>query len=158
MVEVMITVAIIAVLAVIVVPTFTRETRKSKATSEVVAMFGEIGVRQDQYKAEHGSYFNATGACPATTVPTGQDAQSCSSTTWSGLRLRLPQTNLICSYNIVAGTGTGTNNPGGFAFSSPPGAWYYVIATCDGDGNPATNATYFISSISSQLQKLNEGH
>ncbi|NVB79597.1 MAG: prepilin-type N-terminal cleavage/methylation domain-containing protein, partial [Kofleriaceae bacterium] len=44
-VELMVVVAIIAVLAAIVVPTFTKESKKSKAKSEVGAMFAELGVR-----------------------------------------------------------------------------------------------------------------
>jgi prepilin-type N-terminal cleavage/methylation domain-containing protein len=155
-IELMVTVAIIAVLAAIVVPSFTRESRKSKTTSEVAAMFGELSVREDQYKLENGDYL-AAAACPSTTVSTGQDATGCVGGLWNGLRVRLPQQKLICSYEIVTGTGTGTNNPAGFSFTSPAGDWFYLLATCDGDGNTAQNATYFMASTSSSIEKRHEG-
>lgn len=154
----MVTVAIVAILAAIAVPAFTRETRKSKAKSEVNAMFGELAMREDQYKLENGTYLAAV-ACPSTTVPAGTAAASCvaSGGAWAPLRVRLPSENLVCTYTITAGTGAGTTGPTGFTFTSPPGAWFYIHAICDGDGNAATNAQYFISSTSSAIQKLNEG-
>lgn len=158
LVEVMITVAVIAVLAAIAIPQFTRETRKSKATSEVNAMFAELALRQDQYKLENGVYLAAT-ACPATTVPAGTIATSCSATggPWAPLRVRLPSDKLFCTYTITVGNGAGTSGPTGFTFSSPPGVWFYILATCDGDGDATQNAQYFVSSTSSAVQKLNEG-
>jgi type II secretory pathway pseudopilin PulG len=152
----MVTVAIIALLAAVVVPQFTRETRKSKASTEVAAMFGELTVRQEQYKLENGEYLT-TAACPSAPVTAGQDATSCLSTVWSVLRVHLPQDKLACSYEMVAGVGAGTNNPSGFTFTSPGGGWFYVIATCDGDNQSATNAKFFTSSASAELQKQNEG-
>ena len=154
--ELMVVVAIVAILATIIVPSFSRESRNAKATSEVGAMFGELAVREDQYKLENGSYLGAT-ACPSTTVSTGQDASSCVAGSWNGMRVRLPQQSLICSYEIVTGTGTGTNDPGGFKFTSPSGDWFYLLATCDSDGNSAVNSTYFMASTSSAMQKKNEG-
>lgn len=162
LIEMMVTVAVIAVLAAIAIPAFTRETRKSKAGSEVNAMFGELAIRQDQYKTENGSYLSAT-ACPANTVPTGTDAIACVTTggAWEPLRARingvLDGNKLMCSYEITAGTGTGTSAPTGFTFASPAGSWFYIVATCDGDGDTTTNAQYFVSSVSSAIQKLNEG-
>ncbi|MGE0395767.1 MAG: type II secretion system protein [Kofleriaceae bacterium] len=156
LIEMMVTVAIIAILAAIVVPQFTRETRKSKASTEVGAMFGELAVRQDQYKLENGAYLT-TAACPSAPVTAGQDASSCLTSEWSALRVRLPQEKLACSYEMVAGVGTGTDNPSGFTFASPAGSWFYIIATCDGDNRSATNAKFFTSSTSSELQKQNEG-
>lgn len=160
LVEVMIVVAIIAVLAAIVIPSFTRETRRSKAGAEVAAVFAELSVRQDQYKLENGAYL-AAAACPAASTPTGTVAAACiaSGGPWESLRVTLPSEKLLCSYTITAGTGTttGSDNPSGFTFARPPGAWFYIIATCDGDGNSATNATYFTSSLSGEIQKQNEG-
>ena len=62
--EVMITVAIIAILAAIAVPVFTKQSRKSKASSEANAVFAELSVREEQYKLENGAYLTAA-ACPA---------------------------------------------------------------------------------------------
>jgi hypothetical protein len=58
---------------------------------------------------------------------------------------------------MVAGIGAGTDDPSGFTFSSPAGGWFYIIAICDGDGQSATNAKFFTSSTSAELQKQNEG-
>lgn len=153
----MITVAIIAVLAAIAVPAFTKESRKSKAMSEVGAMFAELGVREDQYKAENTGYL-AAAACPASPVAAGQDATSCigAGGEWEALRVRLPETNLRCSYVITTGTGTGATPPTGFTFVSPPGNWYYIVATCDMD-NDGTSSYYFTSSTNSRIQPQNDG-
>lgn len=152
----MITVAIIAVLAAIAVPAFTKESRKSKAMSEVGATFGELGVREEQYKSENTGYL-AAAACPSAPLAAGTDSSSCiaSGGVWEPLRVR-PQEKLACSYEITTGTGAGTNNPSGFTFTSPPGNWYYIIATCDMDGD-STNATYFTSNVNSAIQKQNDG-
>jgi prepilin-type N-terminal cleavage/methylation domain-containing protein len=158
LIEVMMTVAIIAVLAVVVVPSFMKESRKSKASTEVGAVFAELAVREDQYKLENGVYLAATG-CPGSTSPSGADASGCIATSgvWQPLRVRLPSTNLLCNYVITTGSGTGTSDPGGFTFASPSGEWFYITATCDGDGDTTTNATYFVSSLNTTIQKQNEG-
>jgi prepilin-type N-terminal cleavage/methylation domain-containing protein len=158
LIELMITVAIIALLAGIAVPAFFGESRKARAKSEVTWVMAELGIREDQYRLENGAYMSAA-ACPAAPAPQSQDATPCiaSGMPWSSLRVRLQETKLYCSYEIVAGSGTGTNNPGGFTFTSPAGGWYYILATCDMDNNSGTNSTYFVSNISSGLQKQNEG-
>jgi hypothetical protein len=121
-------------------------------------MFAELAMREDQYKLENGAYL-AAAACPSTTVRTGTSAASCvgAGGAWAPLRLRLPSPTLLCSYTVTAGTGAGTSGPTGFSFASPPGAWFYLLATCDGDGNASTNAQYFISSVASTIQVQNEG-
>lgn len=159
LIEVMITVALIAVLAAVAIPTFSKETRKSKASSEVNGMFGELGIRQDQYKLENGTYLTAA-ACPSTPLAAGQDASGCiaAGQPWATLRVRLPTQKLMCSYEMQSGTGTtGPSAPTGFTFSPPAGAWYFIVATCNMDGNTSVNATYFISSVDSKMQTQNAG-
>jgi prepilin-type N-terminal cleavage/methylation domain-containing protein len=160
LIELMITVAIIAILAAVAVPAFMKETRKSKASSEVGAVFAELSVREEQYKLENGVYLDAA-ACPAMAGlgPTSRDATGCiaSGLAWNTLRVRLPETNLYCSYEITTGTGTGTNNPGGFTFTSPALPWFYILATCEMDGNTSVHSTYFTSSVDSKVQQLNDG-
>ncbi|MFN0251867.1 MAG: type IV pilin protein [Kofleriaceae bacterium] len=156
LIEMVITVAVIGILAAIVVPKFTSETRKAKASSEVNAMFGELAIRQDQYKLENGRYV-AAAACPSAPATRGQDASGCLSTAWDGLRVRLPQEKIACSYEMVAGVGVGTDDPLGFSFTSPAGAWFYIVATCNGDNDSGTNAQFFTSSASSAIQKQDEG-
>ncbi|HEY4176010.1 MAG TPA: prepilin-type N-terminal cleavage/methylation domain-containing protein [Kofleriaceae bacterium] len=158
LIEIMITVAIIAILAAIAIPMFSKEKRKTDTGSETAAMFGELAIRQDQYKLENGFYL-ATAACPATTIPQGTDATSCitGSGAWVPLKVRLPRQKLICTYTTTIGTGTGATAPTGFTFTSPTGAWFYIVATCDADGVSSVNAQYFVSSVNSTIQKTNEG-
>jgi len=161
LIEVMITVAIIALLAAIAVPAFTSESRKSKGGSEVGAVMGELAVREEQYRLENNAYL-AAAACPAiaTISAQAQDASGCiaAGQPWNTLRVGLPQTTLYCSYQVVAGTGTGTAAPAGFTFASPANSWFYILATCDLDGDATVNSTYFMSSLDSTIQKQNVGH
>src|SRR5690349_7886148 len=75
--ELMIAVAIIAVLAAVVIPSFTKETKRGKSKSEVSPMFAELVTREEQYKTEQGSYWpttaGATAACPPSASSTGTD-------------------------------------------------------------------------------------
>lgn len=157
LVELMIVVAVIAALAVVVIPSFFRETRKTKSTTEVAPMFSELGVREEQYKVETGSYLS-TAQCPSTSSPTGVAASTCTAATdWTALRINPPESTLRCMYTVTAGSGTGTNNPSGFTFTSPANSWYYMIAVCDTNPDVTTDATYFASSVDPAIQKQNEG-
>jgi type II secretory pathway pseudopilin PulG len=153
----MVTIAVIAILAVIAVPMFSKESKKSKATSEVGAMFAELAIREDQYKLENGSYRDAA-ACPSTPSARGQDASGClgGSNPWQPLRVRLPTTTLHCSYTLTTDTSASTTPPTGVTFNPPGTAWFFIVATCDMDGD-STNSTYFTSSADSKIQKLNDG-
>ena len=145
---------------------FFNQARKSKASAETGYVFGELGVREDQYKLEKGAYL-AAAACPATVPgPTGlmvaslQAAGGCyapSTSAWDQLRVRIGEAKLYCQYTVVTGTGTGTSAPAGFTWSSPSTAWYYLLATCDTDGNAATNSQYFLASNDTTIQSSNEG-
>ena len=159
LIELMVVVGLIAILAAIVVPGYFRESRKTRGTTEVNALFAELMTREEAYKVDNGAYLTSA-ACPATPSSTGANlAASCISTgsDWANLRVSPPESKLYCSYAITSGTGTGTDNPAGFTFTSPTGNWYYVLATCDMDGSSTTNSTYFASSVDSTIQKLNEG-
>lgn len=160
LIELMITVAIIAILAAVAVPLFTKETRKSKASSEVGAVFAELAVREEQYKLENGAYLDAA-ACPSMSGlgPTSRDATSCIATgqPWATLRVHLPETDLYCSYTVTQGNATGTNNPNGFTFTSPALPWFYILATCEMDGQTGVHSYYFTSSVDSKVQAQNDG-
>lgn len=166
LIEIMVAVAVIGILAYLVIPSFMRESRKSKASSEIAYMFGELAVREDQYKLEKGSYLAAT-ACPTTlpspsgvAISTLQASGGCdapSTSAWDQMRVRLGESKLYCQYTISAGTGTGTSAPTGFTWSSPSTAWWYILATCDGDGVTSVNAQYFLASTDTTIQKQNEG-
>ncbi len=156
LIEMMITVAVIAILALVVVPQFFKESRKTKSASEIHPMFAEISIREEQYKVDNGAYLTAP-TCPASPSSTGVAASTCAAD-WATLRINPPESTVRCSYEITVGTTAGTNNPGGFNFTSPAFDWYYILATCDMDGNSARDSTYFTSSMDSQIQKLDEGY
>ena len=157
--EVMITCAVLGVLAAIAVPQFAKESRRAKADTEIAPMFAELAVREEQYKVDTGRYLTAA-ACPASPLAQGQTATSCvaSGQPWNTMGVQLPMSKLKCSYAITTGLGdTTVTNPSGFTFVSPTTTWYYVIATCDMDGTTSTTSRYFTSSIDSSIQKQNEG-
>jgi prepilin-type N-terminal cleavage/methylation domain-containing protein len=151
LVELMIVVAIIAVLAIVVVPTFMGESTRTKAKSEVSPMFAELATRQDQYKLEQGSYLS-TSACPATANSKPQDiTSSClaAGSEWNTLRIQPHETKLSCSYTITAGVPG--DDPLGVApgwvtgLMTPATSWYFIVATC-----PATE--YFQASWDTRLR------
>lgn len=160
LIEMMVTVAIIAILAIVAVPAFFREGRKVKADSEVNAMFAEITAKMEQWKVEKGAYTNLA-PCPAT-VPSGTAIESSTcrdSTEWLALRINPPESKMRCSYEVVAGTkDDDATNPLGFVWASPEVSWYYVTATCDLDGSAGTNAMFFVSSTDSKIKKQNEAN
>lgn len=161
LIEMMFVAAIIAILAAIAIPVFTKEANKGKGQSEVMAFFAEIANKQEQFKIDNGTYLDTAGPCPATPTPGGV-AITCQNAgqPWDGLRIEVPA-SVACSYDIQAGNATIAPNPGGFTFTSPatPRNWYYVIARCNEDSDTATpDATFFTSSLDSNIQKLNEGY
>lgn len=161
LIELMVVVAVIAILAGIAVPAFFREARKTKAGTEVAAFFAEIAVKQEQYKSDHSVYL-AMDACPST-VPSGDGVQSstCTSTTpWTSLNIAAPESKQRCQYTAIAGAPgeSASGLPAGVTFTAPTQvSWYVVWAICDGDGNSAVNAIYYASSVDTTIHKLNEG-
>jgi prepilin-type N-terminal cleavage/methylation domain-containing protein len=160
LIEMMITVAVIAILALIVVPQFFKESRKTKSASEVTPMMAELAVREEQYKSDKGVYL-AAAACPATTTAAGTAAAACITagspgSEWYQLRVNPVESMLRCSYEVVSGDTAGTT-VAAFSFTSPGFNWFYVLATCDMDGDSAKDAQYFMSSVDSKVMKINEG-
>ena len=137
----MIVVAIIAVLAVIVVPSFMKESKRSKSKSEVHPMVTELSTREDAYKLEQGAYIDAP-ACPSSSVASGtvMASAACATTAgqpWVLMRVQTPQSKLTCSY--VVGTGAGGTTPTAHASwptwatgptAMPAASWYFIHATC----------------------------
>ena len=131
----MIVVAIIAVLAIVVIPSFIKESRRAGYTSEVHPMFAEMSTREDQYKTEIGSYTSAA-ACPPTASESGtaMSGASCLAN-WTALRIQYPQSTLKCSYVITAGASSvnpiTTMPTWAQAFYTQPAVgWFYIVATC----------------------------
>jgi prepilin-type N-terminal cleavage/methylation domain-containing protein len=163
-IELMVVVAIIAILAAIVVPTWMRESRKAKADSEINAMFTEIGIKEEQYKSESsaGQYLAATTACPSTPSSDGVDFNTTCVTTgspWADLRILATDSKIRCTYAVTTGAAGATMTaPTGFTVANQPaGAWYYLVATCDMDGQGGTNAQFFRTSVDTVIQKYNYG-
>lgn len=171
LIEMMIVVAVIALLAIVVVPTFFKESAKTRSQSEVVPMMSEISNKLEQYKSETGRYVNATTlmndtpiVCPSTTSQTGHNAiNECvqSGDAWFDLRVNPVQTLLKCSYEIQVGD-VGDDYQGsvptGITFTAPDTiGWWTILATCDADNSSAVNAKYFMSSVDITVQKVNDG-
>lgn len=155
----MVVVAIIAVLAAIVIPNFMTQSKKSKAMSEVGAMFGELAVREEQYKLENGTYLEAAGCPSGTPSSTKRAVSAClaAATPWDTLRIHTPSTDVYCTYELTTNTSSSTTAPTGITFTAPSTSWFFVVATCDMDSN-GTTSTYFASSVDSAIQKLNDGN
>jgi prepilin-type N-terminal cleavage/methylation domain-containing protein len=160
--ELMITVAIIGVLAAIAVPTFASTSRKTKGDAEVSAFFAELRIRQEQYQLEYGRYMS-TGADETAVFPTPSAKGTTLGTlpaTWTALKVRPPESKARCGYVVIAGTPTdnpGAMATGSFGYVKPSKNWFYVLAHCDMDGSATTDGYYFISSDAATIQKLNPG-
>jgi type II secretory pathway pseudopilin PulG len=157
----MIVVALIGILAAVVVPSWIRESRKTKGDSEINAMFAEIATKEEQYKIDNGVYLVAP-SCPSTSTASGIDFNATCVTTgsaWASLRVNAPESKIRCTYVVNAGaSGTTITPPTGFTIANQPaGAWYYMLGTCDLDGVATTNSTYFQTSTDTVIQKLNQG-
>ncbi|HUS32903.1 MAG TPA: type II secretion system protein [Kofleriaceae bacterium] len=169
LIELMMVVAIIAVLAIIVVPTFVGEARKAKGQAEVNAMFTAISTKQETYKNEFNSYL-ALPMCP-TTGPSVAGANigkmivdgDCDAA-WVTARVAAPESKMHCAYTVVVGAKgttltppTGFKNSQGVAAAEPTLAsgWWYATAECDEDGQGGTNAMYYESSVDTNIQVTN---
>jgi prepilin-type N-terminal cleavage/methylation domain-containing protein len=161
--ELMVVVALVAVLASIALPSFAGQSRKAKGDSEVGAFFGELAVREGQYQIENGVYLS-TSASESTTFPATATASGSQltalPTTWQALKVRTPESLARCGYVVIAGTRT---DPAGaiaatsFNFVPPASNWFYVLAHCDLDGNNAVDSYYFMSSVDPTILKTNHG-
>jgi type IV pilus assembly protein PilE len=142
-IELMIVVAIIAVLAIVVVPSFMKESKRGKSKSEVHPMVSEISTREEQYKLERNEYL-PMAACPPSASASGTEMAglTCVTTptttdTWATLRLQSPQAKLTCSYLVgtdLAGVDpTAHGDWPSWATNSagiPAVSWYFIRANC----------------------------
>lgn len=162
--EIMIVVALIAILAAIAVPMFFKDSAKAKAGSEVASVFSDLRTRIDQYFQENGTYPANIGESttnPATPKNTQQSLLPFP-TAWTNIKFRLTgNSNVYCGYTWVTGNASDSANIGSkgtaFGFTAPATPWYYLLARCDMDGDSATDSYYFSSSVDPTIQKQNEG-
>jgi len=165
LIEMMVSLVVIAILAAIALPSFTSESRKTKAFSEVQPLFNDLRVRLEQFLQENGAY-------PATIGEGTMHPTSAPSTTkvaidplppaWVNLRVRISGDNQVyCRYTWATGLANDAANVGAealvFGFAVPTTDWYYLLAKCDMDGDGATFSFYFTDSVNLSIQRRNEG-
>lgn len=163
--ELVITLAVVSILAAIALPSFMGETRKANASSEVQPLFNDIRTRLEEYLQEHGTYPPTVGETtwnPAGAPGTTKTPLDLSMTGWGPLKVRLSGENAVyCRYTFATGPAdVGTNigpQAGAFGFTAPAANWYYLIAKCDMDGNPAVLSWYFASSVDTRIRSLDDG-
>lgn len=166
LIETMITLAVVAILATIVLPSFFSESRKTKAFSEVQPIFNDLRVRLEQYVQEYGAYPASIGegTLHPSGVPTSSKrAMNPLPLAWTDVKVRISGNDQVyCGYTWVTGP-AGGGAVGGiaaaapFSFTAPSTPWYYLLAECDMDGNGAPFSFYFSSSVDPEIKKLNEG-
>jgi prepilin-type N-terminal cleavage/methylation domain-containing protein len=174
LIEMMVTLAVIAILAVIALPSFFGEARRTRALAEVQPMFNDLRVRLEQYLQENGRY-PALSPGESTlhpgAAPNGSTAVALNPLPleWMNLRVRISGTDRVyCRYTWM--TGDALNTTVGaqatvFGFAPPALDWYYLLAKCDMDNSGAGSGTgggdgfswYFASSTDPTLQKRNDG-
>jgi prepilin-type N-terminal cleavage/methylation domain-containing protein len=171
LVELVVTLAVISILAVIVMPSFFGESRKTKAFSEVQPMFNDLRVRLEEAMQETGKYPLTIGEGtlhPAGPLTTSQQAINPLPPTWQQIKVRVSGNDQVyCGYTWVTGLANQTANIGpiaqanpplGFGFATAPATdWYYLFAKCNMDGDSSVFSYYFSSSTDHRIQKLNEG-
>jgi prepilin-type N-terminal cleavage/methylation domain-containing protein len=140
-IELMIVVAIIAVLAIVVIPSFIKESKRTKSQSEVQPMISELSTREEQYKVEQNAYLAAYACPPAAsstgTIMTGATCATTAGEPWALLRVQAAQSKLTCSYQVVIGDAgdlpsTSTDWPAWMTAptSAPALSWYFILAKC----------------------------
>jgi prepilin-type N-terminal cleavage/methylation domain-containing protein len=165
--EVMITCAIIAILASVVVPSLFDDGHKTRGISEVQTVFSDLRSRMDQYAMENGAYPTSIGEGtfhPSAPVPSGSPI-SPMPTAWTAAKIRLtnPSQEVSCAYTWVTGaksdsSAIGTIAQTRFGFTTAPAAaWYYLLAWCDFDDNSTVDSYYFSSSVDPTILKVDEG-
>jgi len=164
LIEVMLVVALIAILAAIALPTFFSTSRKVRADAEVQPMFSDLRTRMDEYAQENGVYPPSIGE--GTTWPTTptSSAQAINPlpAAWTAVKVRISGASQVyCGYTWVTGLANDGSAIGAkgtlFGFTAPSTNWYYLLAHCDLDGDSATDGYYFSSSVDPTVQKRNEG-
>jgi prepilin-type N-terminal cleavage/methylation domain-containing protein len=165
LVELMIVVAIVAILAAVVIPMFTSEAKKVKAKTEVNAMFTELSVKEERRKSELDSYLAVANCLPAAVSGQEQavDPSCTGSAAWMALGIISPSTKLRCNYEVVVGTKAVAPTATAFVGATyvvPAGccatSWYMMHATCDQDGDGVLSH-YVTASFDARLQITNEG-
>lgn len=176
LVELLVTLAVISILAAIAIPSFFGETRKARATAEVTPMFNDLRIRMEQYLQERGVYPDTLGedglyptdSPDATLRPIAPGGVL--PATWQALNIRISGPDEVrCGYTwVTSRSGNGTVGPDAsnvgakakaapFNFVAPANDWYYLLAKCRMDPNHTDYSWYFTSSLDSTIVPDNEG-
>jgi prepilin-type N-terminal cleavage/methylation domain-containing protein len=162
LIEIMIVVALLGILAVIAIPSFSSSMRKVRAESEVTPFLAEIGNKQESYNTTRGVYFSSADwfPVPVATV-NGTKRPMTVPATWATLKVVPPDAQGACTYLVQSGTGgpavaSADLTACGLTYTPPPVNWYYVLGVCDMDRDTITSC-YMISSDDSTLRKSRAG-
>jgi len=167
LVEMLVVVALVAILAAVALPMFLAESRKAKSSTEVPAYFSDLHSRLLQAFGETGTYPPDGDQSEATTWPLapGQTTQPIYPwpASWDTLRMsHSGENDVYCGYTWITGLANDATNIGPVAtalgFTAPTTDWYYLLAHCDLDGDPAVDSYYFSSSVDPTILKQNEGN
>jgi len=164
LIEMMVTIAVILILATIALPSFFGESRKTKAFSEVQPMFNDLRIRLEQFLQESGKYPDTIGEAtlhPSGPLGTAKQPLLPMPDAWDKLKVRISGPDQVnCGYTWVTGPANGGaigTQAAAFGFTTPTTNWYYLLAVCDMDGDPALLSYYFTSSVDPTIQRRNEG-
>ena len=167
--ELMIAVAVVAILAAIAYPMFTGTSRKAKAESEVAPYFQDFRTRMTEHQQERGVYPASLGEDAVHPANPGARKQSIFPLpdAWTAIRMRPSgSADVYCGYTWVTGLADDRANigalasaapPNGFGFVAPATSWYYLLAKCNLDGDNARFSYYFTDSVDTSIRKLHEG-
>ena len=175
LVEIMIAVAVLAMLAVVAVPSFFGTSAKAKAAAEVGSVFADIRMRLDQYFLDNAAYpptQSEASTWPTTPTSTAQTVFPLPPD-WQTMKIVLSDnTELYCGYawitgraalpaDVIAGVANDTANIGpiGTALGVVPDqtAWYYLFAHCNIDGDSTVDSYYVADSLNTTIRAINPG-
>jgi prepilin-type N-terminal cleavage/methylation domain-containing protein len=181
LVEMMIVVAIVAVLSMLAVVGYRKLINASHVT-EATGMVQSIRVAQEAYHSETQQYANLSTGLTGDYYPPGAPVSgtlfswgaaegSTDSTTagivpWSVLPLHVDGPVLFGYAAIARAGGTGGDTPptvaldgtASLSFAAPPPTdWYMISAEGDLDGDPSVNTHVYGTSITNQIFVVSEG-
>ena len=162
--EMLIVIALIAILATVALPTFFSTTRKARGKAEVAPMFADLRQRLESFHQENGVYPANIGegtTHPATPTDIKQTLYPLPAA-WLALKVRPSGPDEVhCGYTWVTGVANDGANIGAqgttFGFTPPAVNWYYLLAHCNLDGNAGVDSYYFSSSVDPKIDVRNEG-
>ncbi len=141
-----------------------------KNTAEVRQVFAQLRIGLEQYRVENNAYLS-TGKESERWPPVLSHGQSHGALTapaaWKTLKVKRDPKTLRCSYVVVAGKANDISNVGPIARKRfgmtevdvrtsstgqidrsikkvPDQEWFYLLAECDGDGDPKRNAFWLL--------------